>query len=51
MTYDNFTIKAQEAIVKGQKIAKDFDQQQVDSVHIIRGILEIDEQLLSLIHI
>ncbi len=45
MTYDNFTIKAQEAIIKGQNFAKDLDQQQVDTVHVLKGILETDEEL------
>ncbi len=45
MTYDNFTIKAQEAIIKGQSLAKNLDQQQVDTVHLLRGIIDIDEQL------
>ena len=47
MTYDNFTIKAQEAIVKGQTIAKKLDQQQVDTSHLLKGIIEVDEQVVS----
>ncbi|MEM8528436.1 MAG: ATP-dependent chaperone ClpB [Bacteroidota bacterium] len=42
MTYDNFTIKAQESIVKAQKIAGGHEQQSVDTPHLIRGILETD---------
>jgi len=45
MTYDNFTIKAQEAILKGQQIAGGLDQQSVDTVHLLRGIIETDEKL------
>lgn len=45
MTYDNFTAKAQEAIQKAQQIASGFSHQQVDTVHLIRGIMEIDESL------
>lgn len=43
MTYDNFTIKAQEAIMKAQKIAAGLSQQTVDTTHLIKGILETDE--------
>ncbi|MEM9886985.1 MAG: Clp protease N-terminal domain-containing protein, partial [Bacteroidota bacterium] len=43
MTYDNFTIKAQEAIMKAQQIAGGYEQQSVDTPHLIRGILETDE--------
>ena len=43
MTYDNFTIKAQESIVKAQQIAGGYEQQSVDTPHLIRGILETDE--------
>ena len=45
MTYDNFTTKAQEAIMKGQQIAGGYKQQQVDTTHLIRGIMEIDEHV------
>jgi len=47
MTYDNFTIKAQEAIIKGQQIAKNLDQQQVDTPHLLLGIIDIDEPLME----
>ena len=42
MTYENFTIKAQESILKAQQIAAGLDQQQVYTVHLIKGILETD---------
>ncbi|NBU36007.1 MAG: ATP-dependent chaperone ClpB [Bacteroidetes bacterium] len=45
MTYDNFTAKAQEAIQKAQQFASELSHQQVDTVHIIRGIMETDESL------
>jgi ATP-dependent Clp protease ATP-binding subunit ClpB len=45
MTYDNFTIKAQESILKAQQIAAAMDQQQVDTVHLLKGILETDESV------
>ncbi len=49
MTYDNFTIKAQEAIVKGQQIARQLDQQSVDTIHLLKGMLAIDEELADFI--
>ena len=42
MTYDNFTIKAQDAILKAQQIAKGFEHQMVDSVHLLKGVMETD---------
>lgn len=45
MTYDNFTIKAQESILKAQQIAGGLDQQSVDSTHLLKGILETDESV------
>lgn len=47
MTYDNFTTKAQESILKAQKLAAAFDQQQVDTPHLIKGIIETDEHVSS----
>lgn len=49
MTYDNFTIKAQEAILKAQRIAAGLDQQQVDTIHLLKGMLETDEDVLTFI--
>lgn len=43
MTFDNFTIKAQDAILTGQNIAREHDQQMVDTPHLIKGILETEE--------
>jgi ATP-dependent Clp protease ATP-binding subunit ClpB len=47
MTLDNFTLKAQEAIKQAQKIAVTFEQQQVETPHLLRGIIEIDEHVAS----
>jgi ATP-dependent Clp protease ATP-binding subunit ClpB len=45
MTYDNFTIKAQEAILKSQQIAAGASQQSVDTAHLLQGILDTDEHV------
>ncbi len=45
MTYDNFTIKAQESIYKSQQLAGEIDQQQVDTTHLLLGIIETDEAI------
>ncbi len=47
MTYDNFTTKSQEAIQKAQQIAGSLDQQQVGTAHLVRGILEIEEDVAT----
>ncbi len=49
MTYDNFTIKAQESILKAQKLAASLNQQQVDTAHLIKGILETDESVSTFV--
>ena len=43
MTYDNFTIKAQEAILQAQQIAADYEQQSVDTAHLLKGMLNVDD--------
>ncbi len=45
MTYEDFTIKAQECILKGQQIAASYDQQVVDTVHLLKGMLETEESI------
>jgi ATP-dependent Clp protease ATP-binding subunit ClpB len=47
MTYDNFTIKAQDAILKAQQIAAANSQQNVDTSHLLRGIIETDEHVAT----
>ncbi len=47
MTYDNFTIKAQDTILKSQQIAAGLSQQNVDTAHLIKGILETDEHVAT----
>ncbi|MCB0531759.1 MAG: ATP-dependent chaperone ClpB [Saprospiraceae bacterium] len=45
MTYDNFTIKAQEAILQAQQIAADYEQQAVDTAHLLKGMLKVDDSV------
>ena len=45
MTYDNFTTKAQEAILKAQQFAGKYNHQIVDTAHLLKGILIVDEDV------
>ena len=45
MTYDNFTIKAQEAILQAQQIAASYEQQNVDTAHLLKGMLAADDSV------
>lgn len=47
MTYDNFTLKAQDAIMKAQQVAAGLGQQNVDIPHLLRGILKTDENVAT----
>ncbi len=49
MNFENFTIKAQESLVKAQEISKINGQQQIENIHLLKSILTIDEGLLSYI--
>ena len=46
MNFEKYTIKSQEAILKAQQIAAGNDQQNVDTVHLRKGILETEYILL-----
>ncbi len=39
MTYDQFTVKAQECILEAQRIAGTLNQQMVDTPHLLKGIM------------
>jgi ATP-dependent Clp protease ATP-binding subunit ClpB len=45
MNFNNFTIKAQEAIQKAQEIASSNQQQSIESAHILKGIMIVDENV------
>jgi ATP-dependent Clp protease ATP-binding subunit ClpB len=45
MNLNNYTIKAQEAIMKSLEIASANNQQAVSDLHILKGILSVDENV------
>ncbi len=45
MNFNNFTIKAQEAIQKAQEIVLDKGQQSIECNHLLKGILSEDENV------
>lgn len=46
MNLNNFTIKAQEAIQKAQEIAAGNQHQAIESIHILKGIIHVDENVI-----
>ena len=46
MNLANFTIKSQEAIQRAQQIAQELGHQQIENEHIVKGILEVDENVI-----
>jgi ATP-dependent Clp protease ATP-binding subunit ClpB len=49
MNFDNYTIKAQEAIQTATSLATSRQQQVVETGHILKGVLEADENITSYI--
>ncbi len=47
MNFNNFTIKAQEAIQKASEIATGNQQQAIETAHILKGLLTVDENVVS----
>ncbi|NEU08323.1 ATP-dependent chaperone ClpB [Flavihumibacter sp. R14] len=47
MNFNNFTIKAQEAIQKASEIASGNQQQAIETAHILKGLLLVDENVIS----
>jgi ATP-dependent Clp protease ATP-binding subunit ClpB len=46
MNLNNFTIKAQEAIQKAQEIAAGNQHQAIESIHILKGVIHVDENVI-----
>ncbi len=47
MNYNNFTIKSQEAIQQAFQIAQGYNHQAVENGHILKGVLNVDENVTS----
>ena len=43
MNFNNFTIKAQEAIQQASEIAQGNQQQAIETAHLLKGLLTVDE--------
>ena len=46
MTYENFTVSAQDAILKGQRLAASLNQEDVQTAHLLIGIMDADEAII-----
>ncbi|MGE0561063.1 MAG: ATP-dependent chaperone ClpB [Flavobacteriales bacterium] len=49
MNFNNYTIKSQEAVQKAQQIALSNQQQSIETGHILKGMLEVDENVTPFI--
>ena len=49
MNFNNYTIKAQEAIQKAQQMVQGYGQQQIENAHILKAIFEVDENVMPFI--
>ncbi|MCL9807553.1 ATP-dependent chaperone ClpB [Flavobacterium amniphilum] len=49
MNLKNLTIKSQEALQQAQQIAQSYGHQQLENEHIVKGILEVDENVTPFI--
>lgn len=47
MNLNNFTIKAQEAVQKASEIATGNQQQAIETAHLLKGLLTVDENVIS----
>ena len=47
MNFNNFTIKAQEAVQKASEIAQGNQQQAIETAHLLKGLLTVDENVIS----
>lgn len=47
MNFNNFTIKAQEAVQKASEIAAGNQQQAIETAHLLKGLLTVDENVVG----
>jgi len=48
MNFNNFTIKAQEAVQKASEITSGNQQQAIEPAHLLKGLLLVDENVISI---
>ena len=46
MNFNQFTIKSQEAIQKSQEIAQSNNNQSIESIHLLKAVLTVDENVI-----
>ncbi|MGY6650144.1 ATP-dependent chaperone ClpB [Wenyingzhuangia sp. IMCC45574] len=49
MNFNNYTIKSQEVVQQSQQIAQGFGHQQIENTHLLKAILEVDENVTPFI--
>jgi ATP-dependent Clp protease ATP-binding subunit ClpB len=49
MNLNNFTIKSQEAVQHAQQVAMGNEQQSIEPAHLLKGIMEVDENVIPFI--
>ena len=49
MNFNNYTIKSQETIQQAQQLAQEFGHGQIENEHILKGIFEVDENVLPFV--
>ena len=49
MNFNNFTIKSQEVVQQAQQIAQGLEHQQIENAHLLKGVFEVDENVLPFI--
>ncbi len=49
MNLNNFTIKSQEALQEAQQLAITYEQQAIEPAHMLRGMIEVDENVIPYI--
>src|ERR1700749_5121795 len=47
MNFNNFTIKAQEAVQKASEITAGNQQQAIETAHLLKGLLLVDENVIA----
>ena len=49
MNFNNYTIKSQETIQQAQQLAQEYSHNQIESEHLFKGLLIVDENVLPFI--
>ena len=47
MNFENYTTKSQQAVLQAQRHAEEFNHQEIEPAHLLKGMMGVDDNVFS----